>query len=344
MIATLFFLAVVNFTAPVTAQGSSVLQGSVVDEHGGLVVGAQVSLDDGRTHKYGTTTDKEGRYHFLAVSPGRYTLTASAAGFVEFTQRVELAASHPITLDITLRINLREKVEVQAARDNLTAITIDREKVDALPQDPRLLRRRILQLARAAGAGAPSIYVDGLRETGRLPHKESIQSIRVSADAFAAEFAEPGQERIEITTKPATDNLHGELNFNFNNERLNARDPFALVRAPVQLRDYSAAFSGPIKSNRWGYFLDLSRTEEKGNAVVNATILNSSTLLPQSFITTVITHLVKQTFLSAQTTCSVQSINSTSDIAARTPRNKTRDWKTPSICRSERSTVDRATI
>ena len=289
MIATLFFLAAVNFTAPLQAQESSILQGSVVDERGGLVVGAQVSLADGRTHKYGTTTDKEGRYQFLVVSPGLYTLIVSAGGFAEFTQKVELASSRPITLDVTLRINLREKVEVEAARDNLTAVTIDREKVDALPQDPRLLRRRILQLARAAGAAAPSVYVDGFRETGRLPHKESIQSIRVSTDAFAAEFGEPGQERVEITTKPATDNLHGELNFDFNNERLNARDAFALVRAPVQLRDYSAAFSGPIKSNRWGYFLDLSRTEEKGNAVVNATILNSSTLLPQSFITTVIT-------------------------------------------------------
>ncbi|PYS54627.1 MAG: hypothetical protein DMF76_26795, partial [Acidobacteria bacterium] len=147
MIATLFFLAVVNFTAPVTG---------VVDERGGLVVGAQVSLDDGRTHKYGTTTDKEGRYQFLVVSPGLYTLIVSAGGFAEFTQRVELAASRPITLDITLRINLWEKLEVEATRDNLTAVTINREKVDALPQDPRVLRRRILQLARSAGAGAPS--------------------------------------------------------------------------------------------------------------------------------------------------------------------------------------------
>jgi len=254
VIATLFFLAVVNFTVPVTAQESSVLQGSVVDERGRLAVRAHVSLDDARSYNAAATTDKEGHYHFVAVSPGPYRLLVSAAGFAEFTQRVELAASRPITLGITLRINLREKVEVEAARDNLTAVTIDREKVDALPQDPRLLRRRILQLARAAGAGAPSIYVDGLRDTGRLPRKESIESIRVSADAFAAEFAEPGQERVEITTKPATDNVHGGLNFNFNNERLNARDPFALVRAPVQLRDYSAAFSGPIKSNRWGYF------------------------------------------------------------------------------------------
>src|SRR5207237_5059562 len=97
VIATLFFLAVVNFTAPITAQESSVLQGSVVDERGGLIVGALVSLDDARTHKYGTTTDKEGRYHFLAVSSGPYTLIVSAAGFAEFTQRIELATSRPIT-------------------------------------------------------------------------------------------------------------------------------------------------------------------------------------------------------------------------------------------------------
>src|SRR5438132_14380854 len=115
------------------------------------------------------TSDKECRYQFLVVSPGLYTLIVSAGGFAEFTQKVELAASRPITLDITLRINLREKVEVEAARDNLTAVTIDRDKVDALPQDPRQLYRRILQLARAAGAGGPSIYVDGLWQTGRLP-------------------------------------------------------------------------------------------------------------------------------------------------------------------------------
>jgi hypothetical protein len=286
---TLFFLAVISVVAPATPQEPGGLQGSVVDEQGGLVVGAQVLLNDGRTHRYTATTDKEGRYQFLAVPAGRYTLIVSATGFDESSQKVELVASRTITLDLTLRINLKEKVEVQASRDNLNAVTIDREKVEALPQDPRLLRRRILQLARAAGAGAPSIYVDGFPQAGRLPRKESIQSIRVSAEAFAAEFAEPGQERVEITTKPATDNLHGEINFNFNDQRLNARDPFALTRAPVQLRDYSAAFSGPIKSNRWGYFVDLSRTEEKGNAVVNATILNSTTLLPQPFITTVIT-------------------------------------------------------
>jgi len=70
VIATLFFLAAVNFTAPVT-QESSVLQGSVVDERGGLVVGAQVSLDDGRAHKYVTTSDKEGHYHFVPSLPAR---------------------------------------------------------------------------------------------------------------------------------------------------------------------------------------------------------------------------------------------------------------------------------
>jgi hypothetical protein len=94
-----------------------------------------------------------------------------------------------------------------------------------------------------------------------------------------------------ITTKPATDTFHGELNFNFNSQWLNARDPFALRRAPVQLRDYSAVFSGPFKRNRRGYFLDLSRNEADESAVVNATILNPSTLVSQPFTTAVVTPL-----------------------------------------------------
>src|SRR5258708_15624788 len=142
------------------------------------------------------------------------------------------------------------------------------QNLAALPQDPRQLRRQLRRLAGAIGGPENlAIYVDGFREEGRLPPKEAIESIRIKSDQFAAEFAEPDRARVEITTKPATDTFHGEIGFNFNNESLNARNPFALVRAPLRLMDYSAAFSGPIKRNRWGYFLELSRSHEDEHAV-----------------------------------------------------------------------------
>src|SRR2546427_9011982 len=220
LVVALLFLLMANLTTPAAVNEASTLQGSVFDEKGALVVGADISLNEGGVHKYTTATRKEGHYSFVDVSPGRYTLTASALGFADFTQPVELAPSHVTTLDITLTINLREQVEVRAARDSLTVVLIDRDRLKALPHDPRQLHRRLRQLARATGMpGDLAIYVDGIRE-GRLPPKEAIESIRVSADSFAAEFAEPAEARVDITTRPAADRWHGELNFSFNNASL----------------------------------------------------------------------------------------------------------------------------
>src|SRR5437667_5668601 len=84
-----FVFLIVNLAGPVEAQETTRLQGSVADERGALVVGAQVSLDDGRGHKYRTQTNKEGRYNFVAA-PGSYTLSVSATGFAEFKRSLEL--------------------------------------------------------------------------------------------------------------------------------------------------------------------------------------------------------------------------------------------------------------
>src|SRR5260370_626256 len=296
-----FFLFIVNLAGAADAQETNTLQGSVVDERGALVVGAQLSLNDGRGHRYHTQTNKEGRYQFVAAPPGSYTLVVSAAGFAEFTRTVELALSDATALDVILKASLRERSEVRAARDSLTAITIAGQKVTALPQDPRQLTRHLRRLARATGMAEDlAIYVDGFREESRLPPKEDLESGRIRCDPFGAGFSEPGEARVEITTKPATDTFHGAVNLTFNHEALNARDQFALRRAPVRLRDHSAVFSGPIRRKRWGYFLDLSRKEADENAVVNATILSTGTLLPQPFITTVVTPL-RDTDLSFRT-------------------------------------------
>jgi hypothetical protein len=283
-------LLVLGINTPAAGQGASQLQGTVSDERGALIIGASITLKGVSGHRYSTRTDKEGQYRILDLSPGAYTLTAGAPGFAEFTRPIELTSLQQTAHDVTLKIFVSERVEIRAAHDNLSVVTITGSRLAALPADPRQL---LLRLRRLAGAtGTPDelqIYVDGFREDGRLPSKEAIESIRISSEPFAAEFAEPGRARVEITTKPATESFHGELSFNFNDESLNARNPFELSRAPLTLRNYSLALGGPIRRNRWGYFLDLNRREQLENAIVNATILNPVTLLPQPFITTVVT-------------------------------------------------------
>src|SRR5712692_81043 len=65
-----FFLFIVSLAAPAAAQEAGMLEGSVVDERGALIVGASLSLDGGRGRKYSTLSEKQGQYRFVGVSPG----------------------------------------------------------------------------------------------------------------------------------------------------------------------------------------------------------------------------------------------------------------------------------
>lgn len=269
------------------AQENSQLQGKVFDENGAFIVGATVTLDNSQNRKLTTVTDARGQYLFTNILSENYTLTVNAKGFTESSRSIEVKNS--TALDITLKITVNERIDVQIKSDNLTAVTLTGAKIDALPSDPRQLRLRLQRLANASGAANNLVvYVDGFREEGSLPPKEAISAILINAEPFAAAFAEPGKARVEIVTKPATDRLRGELNFNFSDESLNARNPFAQNRAAFQTRNYSGVLSAPIEKNRWGLFLEFSRNDQDENAVVNALVLNQA-LQPAPFVTTVLT-------------------------------------------------------
>ncbi len=130
-----------------------------------------------------------------------------------------------------------------------------------------------------AGPGAGSsedgaqIYIDGFTG-GRLPPKESIREIRINRNPFSAEYDRLGYGRVEIFTKPGTDRFRGQAFFNFNDEALNARSPFAATRAPYQSRRYGGNISGPLASKRASFFFDFERRETDDNNVVSAIVLD----------------------------------------------------------------------
>lgn len=294
-----FFLSalLISLTTFAVGQEKARLQGKVFDENGAFIVGATVILEDNQNRQL-TTTDAQGQYLFAAAPTGKVTLTINANGFTESSQIIAIKDS--TTLDVTLKITVNERIDVQIKSDNLTAVALTGAKIDALPSDPRQLRLRLQRLANASGAADNLVvYVDGFREEGALPPKEAISAILINAEPFAAAFAEPGKTRVEIITKPATERLRGELNFNFSDESLNARNPFAQNRAAFQSRNFSGVLSAPIEKSRWGFFLEFSRSEQDENAVVNALVLNQA-LQPASFVTTVLTP-TKETNFSIRT-------------------------------------------
>ena len=83
----------------------------------------------------------------------------------------------------------------------------------------------------SAGPNGGEIYIDGFTG-GRMPPKESIREVRVNQNPFNAENAGIGFGRIDIFTKPGMDKFRTSTFFNFGDESLNSRNPFAPARAP----------------------------------------------------------------------------------------------------------------
>ena len=133
----------------------------------------------------------------------------------------------------------------------------------------------------SAGPNGGQIFIDGFTG-GRMPPKESIREVRINQNPFNAENNNIGFGQIEIFTKPGAEKMHASSFFNFSDESLNSRNPFAPRRAPFQVRYYGGSISGPITQGKSSFFLDVQRRVIDDNAIINAQILNSN-LVPGFF-------------------------------------------------------------
>ncbi|MDT4966043.1 MAG: hypothetical protein QOJ64_780 [Acidobacteriota bacterium] len=282
----LSFILVAMTALPVFAQqgGSGSLRGRVIDQFGGAIVGATITVVDSNGVEKTATTNDEGIYQVSGLAPGTYTVRGLATGFALFESAgVQVTAARK-DLDITLDVTI-EQAEVTVATEppvstdpenNAGAIVLRGTDIEALPEDPDELADALQALAGpSAGPNGGQVFIDGF-SGGRLPPRESIREIRINSNPFSAEYDRLGFGRIEILTKPGTDRFRGQASFSFNDESLNSRNPFAPNRASYQSRQYGGNISGPLISKKASYFLDFERREVNDNDVINATIIDSN--------------------------------------------------------------------
>lgn len=281
-----FVLVAISVAFPVLAQQSArgSVSGRVTDELGGLVAGATVRLIDRSGKETRAISNNDGAFHIPDLVLGDYTLRVEADGFAAYEMiAVMISSRQSQPLNIVLSIKIKEEqVTVDAgngldtaADRNRSAIILSNDDLDVLPDDPDLLAQALQALAGpSAGPEGAQIFVDGF-SGGQVPSKASIREVRLNQNPFSAEYDRLGYGRIEILTKPGSDQIRGQVGFNFSDAKLNSRNPFSLNRAPYRERRFDVSLSGPI-DKKSSFFIDFGRRETNDNAIVNAIVLDNN--------------------------------------------------------------------
>ncbi|MFV0387126.1 MAG: carboxypeptidase regulatory-like domain-containing protein [Pyrinomonadaceae bacterium] len=265
------------------AQQTRTVKGEVADSNGAFVVGAEVSLVDSEGNVKNTTTNSNGQFTLSGVKEGTYTLTVDAASFSPYTNTdfTVNSSTAPVKIVMTIGeisaevdVSNDGKVDVDPA-NNASATVLKEDDINALPDDPDELEAALQALAGGgAGPNGGQIYIDGFQ--GSVPPKEAIREIRINNDPFSAEYERMGYGRIEILTKPGAMKWNGQASFNYNNDALNARNPYSVNKASRQQQSYNGYVSGPIIKNKASISMGVNFRDSADGAGVNASVLDSS--------------------------------------------------------------------
>lgn len=251
----LFFLAQV-----VLAFQSAILELTITDPGGAVIPNLTARLESGDKIIREIKTSKPQRVIFSNVKPGEYTLEIEAPGFTEYSEIIQVAAgNNPKSVQLEIA-QIIENVVVDRSpqetkidrRDGAFTNFLSKAEIDSLPEDPAQLKQALKD---KFGEDA-EFFVDGFSSSG-LPQKSQITSIKVTQGSFDAEYHKIGVAIIEITTKPFVRYI-GSFFFNFNDARLNGREPFSPIRNPEQQKSFALFFGGPIRKDKTSFFAAIS--------------------------------------------------------------------------------------
>jgi len=245
---------------PVFAQvDRAVLEGTVSDPSGGVIVGANVkvvAVDTGLSEEQ--QTNSKGYYRFPGLGVGRYTVTTAGKGFkTKQVEDVVLRVGQTRTLDVRLGVGaINEVIDVKASaepadRTSAEASTvIDTEQISELPNNGRdwasftLLApfaqddgggdQRTIRFAGRArddnnfsfdGVDAGGIQEQAQKSQTRLQiSQDAIEEYRVNSALYDAEYGTQAGGQIDVVTKSGTNDWHGSMFGYFRNSVFDARN------------------------------------------------------------------------------------------------------------------------
>jgi hypothetical protein len=242
------------------AQGStSSLTGTVVDQSGGVIAGAEIAVKNDNTGaEYKAVTAENGTFAIPALSAGTYTATVSVPNFKQsITKNIVLVVGVPSSVRIVLQVGgSAETVTVVAGAEIIqtasatVSTTLATSQIAQLPLPTRNALDFLVFLPGADTTGSArnttfmgmpnttiSISVDGINTQDQnykgvsggdgfytmvTARPDAIQEVTVSMAASGAESAGAGAVQIKFVTRSGNNDYHGSLYEYNRNPALNS--------------------------------------------------------------------------------------------------------------------------
>ena len=254
-----------SLAALAQSQTTGRIVGTVTDEKGAAIPGAEVTVTNKATgEERKVLADDSGHYIVPLLSPGTYTVLVTASGFKRFiSEEARVALTETSTIDASLVVGaLSESVTITAAPPLVQTEgaqlgrVVDTRAVSELPLATRNFTQILGLSAGAAtylpdntsvGRNSQNISVNGARVTNNnfqingidansmgtnsapslaVPAPETIQEFKVQTSLYDATFGRSGGGNIQAVTKSGGNDFHGGAYEYFRNRALNANNPF----------------------------------------------------------------------------------------------------------------------
>jgi hypothetical protein len=278
-------LALLISSAPLFAQSTASISGTVKDASGGVIPGVTVVVkDDATGNSQETVTDTDGAFQIPALGAGSYTVTASLTGFKTATTKgVRLAPGQPVSIPLTLEVGALTEVVTVASSSELintqTATVSSTLNADQLTRMPTPTRNALNAVAFLPGVNTPgtnrdstinglpegflSITLDGvsnndnfLRNTDGFfasvtPRQDAVEAVSVTLAAAGAQVGGgAGAVTMAFTTRSGGNRFSGSAYEYYRNPRFNTNYIFNEFnhqgKNQVKLHTFGARAGGPI--------------------------------------------------------------------------------------------------
>lgn len=311
---SVLLLAVTTLTTPVWAQVlTSRIDGTVTDQTGGVLPGAEVNLLNINTNAAKTTlTNDSGLYVFPQVQQGYYNISVIMPGFNKAViENIQVEVGKPTTVDVELGVGVvTEEVVVTASKGQSVLNTVNAEinvmvnraQIEELPLNGRSPTELALLQAGVTGGGeiARSASVNGMRGTfnnltldginnqdnyiredgffGVIPLRESFVeefNITTSNSDMASGM---GASQTQMVTRSGTNEYHGQVYYYHQNDALNANEFFnnaaGLEKPRLLNHQYGAAVGGPVFKDKVFFFANFEKEKSPQSLSTARTVLS----------------------------------------------------------------------